>query len=294
MIETIDIATQLHEKWMLVWSALGIGLVLLPIAWMQGLFTAFSASQLPAIQGKDVLKGFGLFLFIELFFIPFLLGILFFILAGQVEDEAFLNPTMRGWINFFIILGGFIGVIIAYLQLTPIQREQIWRQTSTPWYQHFKIAMIAWLVAYPLVIAFSQLISIAVWQLFHHPFIEQIAVQNLRQASVNPWLFSVMAFAVVVLVPITEEYLFRGLLQSWLKRKLPHYFVAIFLSSLLFTAFHYSNTQGLANIELLSSLFILSCVIGYIYERQRSLLAPIALHGFFNFMSFLMIAASKE
>ena len=61
------------------------------------------------------------------------------------------------------------------------------------------------------------------------------------------------------------------------------------IASLIFAAFHFSTSQGLNNIELLVSLFVLSCFLGFLYERQESLLASMALHATFNAISILAI-----
>lgn len=287
--ETVDIQVQLQEKWTIFYWAFGIGLLALCVAWRQGFFRPFQASPFPVIRGVDVLKGFLFFLFIELFLIPFLIGLAFSFSEENLEHFIALNPQAKGWFNLLIAFGGFFAVFSAYLELTTEQRHQFWQQAPDPWYWNIGIGIAAWFVSYPLVLAFSQVVSIAVWHVFHHSFIEQIAVQHLRHAMEEPLLFGASALAVTTLVPFTEEFLFRGLLQSWLKHRFHHTPIAIGMTSVIFAIFHYSSTQGVTNIELLSSLFILSCVLGFIYERQRSLWAPIGLHGFFNLMSVLMI-----
>ena len=289
MAETVDIQVQLQEKWLILWWSLGIGLLALGVSGRQGLFKPFHSSPLPQIGGIDVLKGFVFFLFIELFLLPTFIGLV--LMIGGMDPKRFLelSPQAKGWLNLLVILGGFGGVSLAYLGLTGVQRQQLWRQTSVSWYHNVGIGIAAWFVSYPLVLAFSQATSLAAWHLFHHSFIEQAAVQHLRSTLTDPLLFGAMAFAVVTIVPLTEEVLFRGLLQSWLKSKF-HPAAAIGVSSLIFAIFHYSSDQGVANIELLSSLFLLSCMLGYIYERQRSLWAPVGLHSFFNFISLLMIS----
>ncbi len=280
---------QLQEKWMVFWSALGIGLLGLTFAWQLGLFTVFRASAYPIIKGIDVLKGFGYFLFTELLLIPALIVILFFLVGWGGPETVFLNERVKGWLNLFIITGGFAAASIAYFELTAKQRSQLWVQTSRPWYYHLMIGIGAWFVIYPIVLAFSQIISIGVWYLIHHETLEQVAVQNLRKALLDPWLFALTALVVVTLVPLTEEFLFRGLLQSWLKQKFHNATMAILATSLVFSSFHFSTSQGTTNIELLSSLFMLSCALGFIYERQRSLWASVGLHSFFNFMSLFFI-----
>lgn len=289
MTETVDIQVQLHEKWMIFWYAFGISILAFGVAWRKGLFKSFYASSLPIIRGIDVLRGFGFFLFMELLLIPILAGLVLFFMGKDSENFAHLNQGIKGWLNLLIILGGFGGVLLAYCGLTNLQRQQLWKQTSDPWYKNFGIGIASWFVSYPLVLAFSQLMSIVAWHLFHHSFVEQVAVQHLRKTQTEPLLFIATVLTVITIVPLTEEFLFRGLLQSWLKRKFQNSSIAIIVSSLIFACFHFSSAQGVTNIELLSSLFILSCMLGYVYERERSLWAPIGLHSFFNFMSFLMI-----
>lgn len=290
MNETLEVQAQLQEKWLIFWWALGMSLVALGIAWRQGLFKPFVASSLPLIQGKDVLKGFGFFLFTQVVWMPALISLIFaFVVKDDVEQFIQLNQQSKGLLNLLIIGGGFGGALLGYRQLTARQRQELWQQTSVPWYVHIGIGCAVWFVCYPVALALSQLISLATWHFFHHAFTEQIVVQHLRTIVSDPLLLGLTALAVTVLVPMTEEFLFRGLLQTWLKHKFHHTTAAIFISSLIFAFFHYSSMQGMANIEILSFLWMLSCVLGFVYERQRSLWAPIGLHGFFNGMSLLMV-----
>ncbi len=196
----------------------------------------------------------------------------------------------RGWLNFLTIVGGSAGVLLVYGSLGEKRRRELWRQTVEPWYHHIAIGVACWFVIYPLVLSFGQAISLAIQYVFHHPSVEQVAVQQLRKTMADPWLFIATSLLVVTVVPLMEEFLFRGLLQSWLKRRLSHAPLAVGITSGVFALFHYSSSQGLTNIELLSSLFFLSCMLGFVYERQRSLWASVGLHGFFNFMSLLMLS----
>lgn len=288
MLEAVDIQEQLQQKWMILWWCLGIGIIGLGIAWLRGAFKPFHVSAYPVIRGQDVLKGFAYFIVMELVLIPAFFSILF-VLMEMPTDFTRLSEPMKGGLQLTVIMGGFLGVLLAYKELTLEQRRQLWQQTEGPWHEQVKVGILAWFISYPFIIAFGQALSLVIWHLFHYTSIEQVAVQNLRQVMAHPWLFGVMALAVVTLVPFMEEFLFRGLLQNWLKRRLHHPAVAIVLTSFIFALFHYSTSQGLTNFELLSSLFVLSCVLGFVYERQRSLWACISLHSFFNLMSLWLI-----
>ena len=80
----------------------------------------------------------------------------------------------------------------------------------------------------------------------------------------------------VVLAPLGEEVLFRGLLQSMFRRYLRRPWVAIVLTSILFSAMHF------ADIKSLPALFALSLALGYNYERTGRLYSPIMIHMLFN------------
>jgi membrane protease YdiL (CAAX protease family) len=104
----------------------------------------------------------------------------------------------------------------------------------------------------------------------------------------DPILTIVSVLAIVVLVPVIEELLFRGFLQSWLVSRFTP-FTSIALSSAIFTMVHFSPSQGIANAELMTGLFLLALFLGYLYQRQGSLWASIGLHCTFNAVSVTMI-----
>jgi membrane protease YdiL (CAAX protease family) len=108
----------------------------------------------------------------------------------------------------------------------------------------------------------------------------------------NPVLFPIIVILISIVVPVLEELLFRGCLQSWISQKLGK-IKAILITSIVFALFHFSRSQGLSNLELFAALFVLSCYLGYLYERQQSLLAPIALHSIFNAISISMLSMQK-
>ena len=296
--EISNIQPLLQEKWNVFLFALTASFLASMIAWNRGFFKSLRSPLYPQslpspiIRGIDLLNGFGFFLLAEIFVVPTIIS-LFFVLRGENSQYTFpLDPEVKGWVNLLVILGGFIGISVAYFQLKPEQRAALRNQTPLPWIYHMGIGVAAWCLIFPVVLAFHEGVSLILWHIFHHPFVEQGVVQNVRGTMKAPFLFVLTSFAITVLVPLTEEFLFRGLLQSWLKLKFLTPWPAIILSSIVFSLFHFSFEHGMSNIELLSSLFLLSCMLGYLYERQRSLWAPIGLHGFFNLMTLFMISRS--
>lgn len=79
----------------------------------------------------------------------------------------------------------------------------------------------------------------------------------------------------VVVAPVFEELLFRGLFQTAIRTRLSSPWLSILFSSVLFTLMHQEPGHWL-------SLFVLAMCLGYAYERSGSLFRPIFIHALFN------------
>ena len=88
-------------------------------------------------------------------------------------------------------------------------------------------------------------------------------------------------FRVVILAPVVEELLFRGVIFSGFQRNY-HAFWAIFLSALLFALFHLNPWQ-------FGPTFLLGLILGWVRLRTGSLLAAIFTHALHNGMIFLIV-----
>jgi membrane protease YdiL (CAAX protease family) len=109
---------------------------------------------------------------------------------------------------------------------------------------------------------------------------EQQAVQTLQLASA--WVARVALGAVTILLaPVAEEILFRGILYPWIKKEgFPR--LALWSSALLFAAVH-------ANLMTFLPLLVLAIALTLLYEKTDNLLAPITAHAVFNGMNFMAL-----
>jgi membrane protease YdiL (CAAX protease family) len=109
---------------------------------------------------------------------------------------------------------------------------------------------------------------------------EQASVQTLRVAS--SWAArATLGVVTILLAPVAEEVLFRGVLYSWIKQAgLPR--LALWGTSLLFAAVHF-------NAVTFVPLLLLSLLLTLIYESTANLAAPIAAHATFNGINFAML-----
>ncbi len=97
-------------------------------------------------------------------------------------------------------------------------------------------------------------------------------------------------FSLVLMQPVIEELLFRGLLQgqllqlTWGRRQWSGLTVANLAVSAIFVAFHFMTHPPLWALGVLFP----SLLFGYFRDRHRSVYPSIALHVFYNAGYFLL------
>lgn len=251
--------------------------------------TSFQNDIRPCIGGFRVFTVFGLFLFIQMIVVPLLLLLILSIMNGKMTALKGIetSPTVQGWFNLISIFGGGSGVALAFALIDPEERKSIWGDTLFS-SKDFLTGVLTWFVSFPIVSTLSEFIAIIFLVGFNYTSVDQVVVSHLKDISSDKLLFTLTLLTIFTVVPMIEEVLFRGFLQSWLRSKMNRK-SAIALTSLIFSLFHFSSTQGITNVELICALFVLSCFLGFLYEKQRSIWAPVGLHVFFNGISAMVI-----
>jgi membrane protease YdiL (CAAX protease family) len=90
-----------------------------------------------------------------------------------------------------------------------------------------------------------------------------------------------MGFTAIVLAPIAEEALFRGVIYTALKQR-GYRWLALWGNAALFAFIHF-------NLAAMVPLFFLALVWTWLYERTGNLLASIAGHMVFNAVNFALL-----
>ena len=96
-----------------------------------------------------------------------------------------------------------------------------------------------------------------------------------------------MLLVTILIYPIIEEVLFRGIIQEYIASKFSKQFFMIsfanFSTSLLFALLHI-----IYHPVYMLFVFFPSLVYGYFKEQYKTLLAPITLHTFYNLCGYFI------
>ncbi len=142
-------------------------------------------------------------------------------------------------------------------------------------FQDIPAALINLLAIYPLVLLSIGAVVFLGQKMAgsHFQFQENPALTAISASTT--WIQTlVLIISAIVVVPIFEEMIFRGMFQTLLRSFLGRVWPAILITSGLFAVLHPSMHWP--------AIFVLSCGIGYAYEKSGSLLRGIFVHAFFN------------
>ena len=212
-----------------------------------------------------------------LFFMMFALGVL----GVELGRRVFLpvgpaGPDLADHAR--MLLGHSIGQAVAVAVFLWVCRaEDRSRAAGTGTSVVMGVVTVA--AIWPLV-AGASLVSGLVAQAIQGKPVDTIAHETLQQmveSPVNTWL-AVVAVQVVLITPVLEEVMYRGILQRTLVKLDLGRWTAILITATVFVAMH----GGVVPLHALPPLFVLAVGFGWVYERTGRLTAPIVMHVLFN------------
>ena len=145
------------------------------------------------------------------------------------------------------------------------------RPAEAVWY--FRAVLLA-LVALLSVALVSVSMESLLGQPLENPQVEMLAPGGSSLPA------AIMMLALVAgLAPMVEELLFRGLLYRWIGERFGMW-PALIVSSLVFSCLH-----GIA--ILIPPLFVVGCLLAWLYEKSGSIWPCMVMHGVFNGLMLL-------
>lgn len=128
--------------------------------------------------------------------------------------------------------------------------------------------------AYLIGILILCAVSGGVLNLLWSGILQQLRIQDHFSNAVQEQLFAgqamVQLLGLGVLVPLAEELIFRGLIYTRIRKRIPAG-AAIFFSALLFALFH-------GNVIQMVFAFPLALILAWLYERSGWFACPLAFH----------------
>lgn len=215
----------------------------------------------------------------------------FYWIYGTVDVGA--HPGAMRWLQFMSAIGIFLLPALAiawfcstnpkdYLSIRPLPKAEIWILTL--------VSMFLLSPAISLIGAFNQQMSLPEWMA---PLEEWMRRQeNLAQEMTEIFLQNASCLnlflnliVIAVAAGITEEFFFRGALQRILAKWTPNHHLVIWVTAILFSAFH---LQFFGFIPRL----LLGAYFGYLLYWGRNIWIPVFAHFANN--AFAVIGLSNN
>ena len=103
----------------------------------------------------------------------------------------------------------------------------------------------------------------------------------VETAGVNEYS-PVWVIGTLILPPLVEEIIFRGLILGYLRKAGACFIVANLIQAVLFGVYHMNLVQGIYAAAL-------GFLLGYLVWRYESLIAPMVVHALFNFFGTVIV-----
>ncbi len=218
-------------------------------------------------------------------------SILFFfltLLIGQIVGGLISAPTffMKELSHVLLPLSFLIGFGLAALSIMTVKKLRIQELKN---FFHTKVQVKHILMAIALyfsIMPIAEYLAMIV-PTEGYPILEDL-YKTFESSFAMIFEYKVAAFImVVVLAPILEELIFRGLILRGMLNANISPWVAIILSSLLFGIAHLNPWQFLG-------AGMIGLALGFIYWRTQSLWLVIFLHALNNFIAFVITLKTEN
>ncbi len=223
---------------------------------------------------------------IALAFLAVVLVAVYFGSAKLIEvygGERFFNSSNISNISFSILYGIQVLLMLGVVWFFAIfRRKSGLRDLGLRYYSIWKTVWYSF-----ISLLFILLISLAYVYLMNSLFGIEAPSSKIdtlvRNRSISG---NILLVVTVVIAPLSEEIFFRGFLYSAFKKSWGIN-AALFLSSFLFALVH---------LELYSfiPLMIIGWLLAYLFEKTKSLMTPIFLHGIYNLILILILLGELE
>lgn len=197
--------------------------------------------------------------------------------AGDNADAGVTSAAIVAGMVFQLIV--CIGLLLYLSRLRGLNPAELFGLQHLHWRSMFKVVLIFALICLTTVLFVAYLTNDWLKQIW--PDIKPQSLVSQFQDSKSLGFKMLIVVTAVVVAPLAEEIIFRGLVYGVLKRYTDAPFAAL-SSSLMFAIVH-------MHIGSLMPLWVLAVLFCIAYEISGSLLVPMLLHMIFNGTSILLM-----
>jgi membrane protease YdiL (CAAX protease family) len=214
-------------------------------------------------------------------FVSLLFGVTVAGLLRQMGVPAFQSPDSLA--NLLVGTLSFQGMawllIFIFLKLHAVDWRDALGLRAPNLLKKLFLAVCVLLVILPVVLSLQKISTFALEKI-GWPAEDQHAVEIFANAK-SFWLRGYLALFAVVIAPVAEEFIFRGILFPFIKQ-LGWPKLAWLGVSFLFALIH-------LNAPTFVPLFVFALALTWLYERTDTLLAPMLAHSLFNSANLVIL-----
>lgn len=201
--------------------------------------------------------------------------------VGGGRAIELIDRFMMENMNFFSCLIYVVpgAVFITWYYFAFVEKRGI-RETLYSHTRRLSPACFGWIVllgfAVQHVISLLMAVIYAIMPSAMDQYTEMIDSSGISQYSI------LWAVSTLILPPIVEEIIFRGLILQYLGRAGARFLVANLIQAVLFGVFHMNFVQGIYTA-------LLGFLLGWLAYRYDSILVPMVLHAIFNLFGTVLV-----
>lgn len=191
--------------------------------------------------------------------------------------DRFMTENMNLFSCLIYVVPGAVFIIWYYFAF--VEKRGI-RETLYSHTRRLSPACFGWIVllgfAVQHVISLLMAAIYAIMPSAMDQYTEMIDSSGISQYSI------LWAVSTLILPPIVEEIIFRGLILQYLGRAGARFLVANLIQAVLFGVFHMNFVQGIYTA-------LLGFLLGWLAYRYDSILVPMVLHAIFNLFGTVLV-----
>lgn len=174
-------------------------------------------------------------------------------------------------------------IIMAYFMYSDIVKDKL----KGIYVKYDKVKWTKYLLVIPFAYFFMMFANALVSILTLYMPENMVGTYDNTKEILNNSSYFMLIITTAIIAPISEEFMHRGVVYNRFKRICPPVLAAI-ISSIIFGIIHMNFVQGSVCV------FSWPCGLIYVYERYKSIIAPIILHVTANSVSTIVSIIANE